>query len=80
MLKRRIKYLELAESRAKNPEWKKLWRDIINQLMVKEMKDGWSSKTIKNFARYRNGKRKDKNISIKSKWFNIIKLVKYYND
>ena len=40
MLKRRIKYLELAESRAKNPEWKKLWRDIINQLMVKEMKDG----------------------------------------
>jgi len=40
VLKRRIKYLELAESRAKNPEWKKLWRDIINQLMVKEMKDG----------------------------------------
>ena len=40
VLKRRIKYLELAESKAKNPEWKKLWRDIINQLMVKEMKDG----------------------------------------
>ena len=40
MLKRRIKYLELAESRAKNPEWKKLWRDIIDKLMAKEMKYG----------------------------------------
>ena len=36
MLKKRIKYLELAEARAKNPEWKKLWRDIINQLLKKE--------------------------------------------
>ena len=33
MLKRRIKNLERAERRAKNPEWKKLWRDIINQLI-----------------------------------------------
>jgi len=36
VLKRRIKYLERAERRAKNPEWKKLWRDIINQLIRKE--------------------------------------------
>jgi hypothetical protein len=36
VLKRRITYLELAEARAKNPEWKKLWRDIINQLLKKE--------------------------------------------
>ena len=33
MLKKRIKYLELAEARAKNPEWKKLWRDIIDKLI-----------------------------------------------
>ena len=36
VLKRRIKNLERAERRAKNPEWKKLWRDIINQLIRKE--------------------------------------------
>ena len=40
VLKRRIKYLERAERRAKNPEWKKLWRDIIDRLMAKEMRDG----------------------------------------
>ena len=32
LLKKRIYYLEQAEARAKNPEWKKLWRDIINKL------------------------------------------------
>ena len=29
---RRIKYLEIAEAKAKNPEWKQLWRDINNKL------------------------------------------------
>ena len=32
LLERRVKYLEIAEAKAKNPEWKKLWRDIINKL------------------------------------------------
>jgi len=36
VLARKIKYLERAERRAKNPEWKKLWRDIINKLIEME--------------------------------------------
>ena len=32
LLARRVKYLEIAEAKAKNPEWKQLWRDINNKL------------------------------------------------
>ena len=32
----RCKSLLRAQERAKNPEWKKLWRDIINKLIEME--------------------------------------------